>query len=576
MSIITKNTKVELVGRGILTLRPADHVMTGGEGSVYRVADTVIKLYTDENKMEREGMTEKIRLLSVLKNERIIAPQGLVLIGAKPAGFYMPAAEGEALPLFFTNDYRREKKLADKDASVLAERMRETAMYAHSKGAVMGDANEMNWFAIPNAPGGPEPRVIDVDSWAIGKWPVRAIMPSIRDWKTGGFTQVSDWFSWGVVTFQVYTGIHPYKGMLDGYTMKDMEKRMKTNVSVFAPGVKFNNAVRDFSCIPGTLLDWYHAEFQDGERSVPPSPFDTAKPAGTAAHILRAVTTTGSGMLVYEKVFEEIGNHTVKIFPCGVALLSDGKLVDLGTKRAIGTSRTLDCELVKVEGGFLKAETGPKGISYSFIAASGKETELSVNFSGKRVIRSADRLFLSSERGLTELSFVALGKPILCAGQTWDVMASSMKWFDGFGVEDTMGATHLVLPFGEKACTHLRVPELDGLRPVNGKAGNRFVSVVVLDKSGTYRKFELTIDREYRTYSLWQGISDGPELNLAVLPKGVCATIVQDGELNIFVPSSGAHNKVQDKHISTDMSLTNLGDRVVYIQSGAVWSLRMK
>jgi hypothetical protein len=67
-----------------------------------------------------------------------------------------------------------------------------------------------------------------------------------------------------------------------------------------------------------------------------------------------------------------------------------------------------------------------------------------------------------------------------------------------------------------------------------------------------------------------------PELNLAILPKGVCATIVKDGELDIFVPANGQLVRIDDGQIGADMFLSNWGDKVVYIQNGAVWSLRMK
>ena len=96
-----------------------------------------------------------------------------------------------------------------------------------------------------------------------------------------------------------------------------------------------------------------------------------------------------------------------------------------------------------------------------------------------------------------------------------------------------------------------------------------------LDKAGTYRKLELTFDRTYTSYRAWIGDTDGADLNLAILDKGVCANIVDDGELAIFVPANGQLNRVQDKQIATDMALTNWGDRVVYIRDGEVWGVRM-
>jgi len=44
---------------------------------------------------------------------------------------------------------------------------------------------------------------------------------------------------------------------------------------------------------------------------------------------------------------------------------------------------------------------------------------------------------------------------------------------------------------------NVRVRELDGLKVVAAKAGNRIVSVIAADKSGAYRKFEFTFAANY-------------------------------------------------------------------------------
>ncbi len=107
-----------------------------------------------------------------------------------------------------------------------------SVLYAHQQGAILVDANELNW--LMNRTTEPEPRIVDVDSWQLGtKWPARVIMPSIRDWHTHGFNEESDWFSYAIVTFQVFSGIHPYRGRHDGYSNNEIERRMKDNVSVF-------------------------------------------------------------------------------------------------------------------------------------------------------------------------------------------------------------------------------------------------------------------------------------------------------------------------------------------------------
>jgi len=580
MSKIKANTEVVLDGRGPLTLRPNDHIATGGEGSIFKAGDTAIKIYTDPQKVIWNDIEEKLKFFHSNQHPYIVAPQGRVTMpSGKTIGYFMKYVQGEPIARVFTNDFRQRTNFNDQNASLLVERMREILMFAHSCNALLIDANELGYFVIMSQSKQPEPRIIDVDCWVIGNnWPPTVpIMPSIRDWHTKKWNNGTDWFAWGVVTFQVYTGIHPYKGTLDGFQRNDLEGRMKANASVFTQGIRLNRAVRDFSIIPGPLLDWYVATFQNTERTIPPSPFETGIVTARIARVMRVVTTA-SGMLVFDKLYSKADDRAIRIFPCGVVLLNSDKLVNLSNKREIGVAKSHDCELVRAQNGWLKADMNDRNIKFSHInETSLNEQLLTLNIKGHKLIRYENRLFVVTDKGLTEVVLKILGnKPILSVGQTWGVMINSTRWFNGMGIQDTMGATYVIAPFGDNSCAQIRARELDSLKLVMAKAGHRFITVIGLDHNGVYQKIELTFNREYNNYKAWQGATDSPDLNIAILPKGVCAAIVNDGELDIFVPTTGAFNKVQDKLISTDMTLANLDNKVVYIQDGDVWSVRMK
>ncbi|QQG46606.1 MAG: hypothetical protein HYY55_02050 [Candidatus Niyogibacteria bacterium] len=578
MARFLKNIKVKLDGRGELTIHPSgDHVATGGEGSIYRAHGTAVKLYLDSTKMSRDDMAEKIKLLSGIKHEYIVAPKGLVFDErGKVAGFYMDFVEGEPFMRLFTNDFRARQGFTDKDASILTDRMRETISFAHSFGAILVDPNELNWKAVLARNSGPEPRIIDVDSWQIARWPARAIMPSIRDWHSKDFNKLTDWFSWGVVSFQIYTGIHPYKGTLDGFERGDLERRMKANASVFSPGVRLNRAVRDFSVIPGKLLDWYVATFQNGQRSIPPSPFDKSLMTAPAVQVKHAVIS-GSGLLICDKIFSDKSDKAIRVFPCGVVLLESGRLIDLNTRREIGLVKSKKCEVVDAGRGWLKADYDGFKPLFSFISAANfEETELSIHLNVREILRYENRIFAVIEDGLCELVVRGALKPVMSAGNTWGATVNSITWFDGAGIQNAMGASFIIAPFGDNACAQVRVRELDGLCPISAKAGPRFISIVAVDKNGQYQKIELSFDKTYASYRVWHGQTDDPDINIAILPKGVCAAIVRDGELDVFVPATGNVSRVQDGQISTEMALTNIGDRVLYIYEGEIWSARMK
>lgn len=585
---VSGNKKIVLEGRGPLTLRPSNYIAAGGEGSIYVAGDTAIKIYQDpKNKIPWNKVPEKVSFFKQHQHPFVIAPQGLVTdVSGSPIGYYMPYVRdsdhgGNAEPIarIFTNDGRTRFGITDKDTSVLVDRMREIILFAHANNAITVDANELGYFVVPGAKG-PEPRMIDVDCWVINKQmpPSLPIMPSIHDWHSASpFGEMQDWFAWAVVTFQAYVGLHPYKGTLPGYLPKDMELRMKANASVFEPNIRLNRAVRDFAVIPDVLLDWYEATFQQGERSQPPSPFDKKKVA-RAARVMRVVTTTATGSLIFKKLFQQANDPVIRVYSSGVVLLRSGALVSLPSSRKIGTASSSDCEVVKVEGGWLVACGGSgKKFTFSFInEVSLKEEPLTLDVLGYRLVRYQDRLFVVTDRGLSELILRMFGKPILSVGQTWGAMTNATRWFDGVGIQDAFGASFIVAPFGDGACAQVRVPELDGLKPLTAKAGNRFVSVVGIDKTGQMHKVEVTFDREYQSYTIWRREVDSSDLNVAILPKGVCVTIVEDGRLSVFVPTNGTLNNVQDKQIATDMTLASWGDKVVYVQDGGVWSLEMK
>jgi len=349
------NRQVVLEGRGKVTLRQNDHIATGGEGSVFRLSGTAIKVYTDPKKMRLDDMADKIKALTVLAHPYIMAPDGLVLDEhGNPIGLYMPYVEGEPFSRVFTNDYRTRSGFSDDDASMLVSRTQDVVRFAHGRKAIIVDGNELSWLLVVGGDG-PEPRIIDVDSWSIGRWPPKVIMPSIRDWHTNDFNEASDWFSWGIVSFQIYTGIHPYKGTLDGYKRGGLERRMKDNASVFAQGVRLNQNVRDFLCIPSKLLDWYVDTFQHGMRVIPPSPFDVGAGYTKRAIVARTIITT-AGVLVYDKLYDDTRDPALRIFPCGVVLLESGSLYDLGSKREIGTVQSRDCEVVRQNGHWLVSD----------------------------------------------------------------------------------------------------------------------------------------------------------------------------------------------------------------------------
>jgi len=567
--------KVVLVGRGPLTLRASDYLATGGEGSVYRAKGTVVKLYTDQAKMRREGTDQKLALLSRLSHPYIVAPSGLVTNEhGEPRGYYMPHVNGEALSRVFTTSYWQREGFSLTDANGLVAHMRAVVEYAHGKQALLVDANELNWLVVRGKEY--EPRVIDVDSWAIGKWPASVIMPSIQDHHTKGFNEGTDWFAWGVVSFQVYTGIHPYKGTLPGYGRGDLARRMRENASVFRSDVRLNKAVRDVGTIPGPLLDWYRAVFEAGERIAPPSPHQTGVPQAPLLRTKRVVTTA-QGALIYTRLRARGGDPVVAVYPSGYAHLRSGALVSLASGKELLPQVSPDAAVVVREGALMVGEPQHDRVLVRCVGVDEQVKECTVPLAASMVVSGNGRLFGITARGLQELAIRRVGARYVGAvGAEWPLLPQATNWFAGVGVMDGLGAMYLVVPFGERGIAIARVQELDRYRVLAATAAGRIAVVLALSQAGEYVRMEFVFDASMQQHSVRTEVVQSAELNAVVLEKGVVARIDTDGELVISVPTTGVVNMVHDKDIATDMQLARWGDRVIYLKDGAVWSLAMK
>src|SRR6185369_11420607 len=148
------NIQVILEGRGPVTLRPVDHVATGGEGSIYRISDLAVKLYLDPKKMIERGVPERAkRLATLLAHPYIVTPKGLALSPkGDPVGHYLSYVEdppaAHPLSRVFTNDFWQSEKFDEKLAAKLVAKMREVVLFAHEREALLIDPNELNWFAL--------------------------------------------------------------------------------------------------------------------------------------------------------------------------------------------------------------------------------------------------------------------------------------------------------------------------------------------------------------------------------------------------------------------------------------------
>lgn len=256
-----------------VTLTDKDYLAEGGEGRIYAkngLAHKICNKPVDVRKMAE---------LHHLDASYIVRPLEFIYDGKIPIGYTMNLLDTtKVFPLgqLFTKAFKDREHIGNNDVLNLVKHLKEGFQFVHSKQCLIVDANEFNFMVDRSLRFS---YFIDLNSYQTATSNATAIMSSIRDWQSTSFSELTDWFSFGVLTFQMFVGLHPFRsGNHPAVTAKDVEQKLKErclkNLSVLNSSTKYPlNAVQPFSNIPKGYLDWYTAMFEQGKRCVPPNDF---------------------------------------------------------------------------------------------------------------------------------------------------------------------------------------------------------------------------------------------------------------------------------------------------------------
>lgn len=517
---------MRLEGRGELRVTPTDHVASGGEGHVYRPQGgaVALKIWDDPSRALTGRMVEKLRLLAVLNDVAIVGPQALARDAqGNIIGYVMPWVSGWDLPLAFTNDWRAAHSFGDREALAFAERMRVATKYVHENGVIMGDANELNILGVNN-----EPRYIDVDPWLPPGFSGDKVMPTIQDWHAPLFTREADWFAWAVVTFQLLTGIHPYRGTHPHFKRSDLEGRMKANASVFDPKTRLNAAVRPLAGIPADLRDWYESAFQGSDRSQPPEVRMMASRVAAAVAVPLV-----SGRLTVTELFRLSAAFARSVAP-DIILLADGALLGLPDGRVIGLGDPT-ASYIRTAGGRALAVLVENGdLQFGLAPLTGRLVTQSAHVACRAVWTVANRLFAVVHDGIQEMELREFGdRIVLLAGRKWALNPNATILGDGAGVYDALGAKHLVVPQPGRAVAIVRTREIDGMKPVSILGRGPTVVMALIDRTGAYHRATFVLGPDLASYHVSMAPADDGSLSDAILDSGLILWIDAKGALGL-------------------------------------------
>lgn len=534
MKIKVKNQTVDLNNNHYLA--------EGGEGKIYSKGNTVYKIMT---KPVPEG---KIRELSVLSMPEIIKPKELIRDNKDNLiGYTMDLVKGESFCKLFSGKFKRTNNLSSADLSKIVKNLQSIVQHAHSNKILIVDLNEFNFLFSDTTV-----YAIDVNSWQTKNYPAEVILEHIRDFQAKKFSEDTDWYSFGVLAFQVYTNIHPYKGNHPRYKGKpneNMKARQLDNISVLNPDVSVPGAA-DLTNIPKGLKNWFKATFNEGKRDIPPSNFDIV--VASIAKPKKKVRVDGLHIEEVEHVEEPIIDAKFRLNKSVIITKSNIYYNNKKIPLDRGSSKT-EIIFINEMPHIIWYDKGIKVLNLSNSEILEKEIELTSLFS-----------YYSNVYGIQNSSIVKIdiNRSIISFQKVGSVV-NSHKVFDGMIYQDILGKTVLTLPENGRF-TNLSIDLPKNFRIIEGKHRRGFFVLSGFNQG----QYEHILGVNGQTLS---NPTSTPEINMSVNDAGVMVTINENG----LLATKNCINTQVFPGIGTDYKLIDSYD-IRCLKDNSIFKVRTK
>ena len=569
-------TKFTVKGIGEVDLGQRDFIAKGGQGSVYGKGKIAYKIYEDPSKMLPVA---KIQELSVLNHPNIIRPDRLLLDKKnQTVGYTMRLVSGTALCQLFTKAFRQRNNLDNDKILTLVKDLHSLVDYIHQRGILIVDLNELN-FLVDSAFS--EIYAIDTDSYQTPSFPATVIMDNIRDrhCKNNHFTKETDWFSWGILAFQLLVGVHPYKGGHPKYTGLPLDQRMNArmndNISAFHPDATIPAICQPFDVIPTALKQWMIAVFEKGQRVIPPKEFE----GGT---IVVATVRQIAGSNLFEIMeLETYDGEVVSYYSHNgdCLVLTDDKKIHLhGRTYNIPTNNAVFAFTPKMSKPI--AIFTENELVKLFDIEGQKLIPFTCNATG--VMATDGRVYLQNHTSVLELNFVEIGNTIQCTSKNVGVvldLPGATKVFDGLILQNMLGRYFASFFPKSGHCYQVGFQELDDYKIVEAKYENNVLVVAGVKPNGKYDRFVFRFSPDFKVYDCRKVENvTFTGLNFTVSDAGVCVLITEEEKVEIFSNkmNNGSLKEMDDPAVSSDMRLCHDGAKIMFTKNKKLYSFSMK
>lgn len=559
---------ITVKGKGNQTLGKNSYVAAGGEGTVYQVGGTAYKIYHDPKKMIPLAKIDELQAIAHIDN--VLGPRDIILDSSNvPIGFTMPfKSDTEFITRLFNKNYRNDNGVTPEMIVQLVKKMQLTLAEIHRCGIITVDFNEMN--SITNLKYD-DIYFIDVDSYQTKSYKATALMESVRDRMSpkGQFSEKTDWFSFAVVSFQMYMTYHPYmKGKHPNYQPKDWSKRMDKNISIFHPEVVLADIWKDFSGIPKPHMEWFKDVFHKGLRTPPPLP-DGALVSGPVQPTL----ITGNEKFVVQKLVELPDPILGYYFLNGYMYSITAKGIYSGVRKIKDMSsfpKSISLAYAPGNDPVIVIKTADKIL---FEHVSGKKIG---EIAAKQAMHYNGSIYTIYNGRMIENNFVSGGNGILHTMKPIsNIFESATKLYSGVAIQDILGKCWVVIPYKTGRCFNGPIKELDNLRIIDAKFEHH-VLIVIAEKGGQYHRYTICFDEAVEKYTcrVEDDVQD-TAVNFTCLSNGICVHLTDDDTVEVFRTNDKV-KEIKDPPITTDMRLMNDSTGIVFINKNGLYSLKLK
>lgn len=560
------------VGKEKIQLK--DFVAAGGEGNIYIDKGFAYKIYHEKSHVISLAKAQE---LATIDHPFIIRPLDMVMDGKgmAPLGYRMKEVT-QMVPLAkYLNKSFKEKNKVTPDSTVALVRVFQNIIkFIHSHGVLMVDINEANFSlnTILNAI-----FCLDVDSYQTRHFPATALMDKVKDFHASSFTQLTDWFSFAILSFNIFIGIHPFRGGHPKYdSIQDkavaMVQRMKDNVSVLHSEARMPPAVLPLSVIPQVYLRWYRAMFEDGKRVEPPVDLQAA----IQQVITQKVQVLKGKTLKIEKIQEYLDTILGYTSHMGLEAVVTSK--EVKTREHAVLCNEFPAFLVETPRQYIQIlVTQDKGQRMLRLTDVLTKKDIPCSLAIEDLMYYKGCLYGKQGTNVFQLEFIEWGIPQVVPTIVGSVSARATQVFDGVIIENLLGRYHAMVFPQERMNYTISLPELDKLRVLDAKYEDKIL-VVLVDNKGVYNKYYFRLNALHDQYDTWvEKDVDYHNLNFVVLENGIIVEIIADGKISIYTNMHGSTSRkiIEDQVITGDMYLYHNGVKVLFSRGNTLYSIKM-